>query len=126
MKFIDLSKTKQLGIFLIIIGTFVPSIFYPFTSLTSDAQIFSMVYATKGVAYNTRIKDLEIVLLKGEWIEIDEKWNQVSENVESHNEGRVAIPYAYIVAFGITLTFIGIATIALKKRSSNIMSIYPL
>ena len=35
-KLIDMSKARQFGILLIIIGAFIPSILYPFTSLTDD------------------------------------------------------------------------------------------
>ena len=38
MKPIDKSKAKQFGVLLIIIGVFIPSIMYPFTSLTKPAN----------------------------------------------------------------------------------------
>jgi hypothetical protein len=66
MKLIDKSKTKQFGVLLIIIGTFVPSILYPFTSLTHTAFLMEILFASRGVSSNTRLQDLEVVLVKGD------------------------------------------------------------
>jgi len=108
-KFIDMSKARQFGILLIIIGAFIPSILYPFTSLTGDAKVTKYVFATKGISYDTRLKDLEVVLLKGEW-------KKDSKNDGGHYEGRLALPYRYTMAFGILLSFIGIGFVALYKN----------
>ena len=108
MKLIDKSKTKQFGILLVIIGAFIPSILYPFSSLTRDAISVMGVFAMKGVSYDTSLKDLEIVLVKGEW----EKDNK---NGVGHFEGKLAIPYRYTLAFGILLVFIGIGFVAFYK-----------
>lgn len=109
MKLIDRSKTKQFGVLLIIIGAFIPSILYPFTSLTESATLAKVAFAIKGVSYDTSLQDIEIVLVKGEW----EKNNK---NSGSHYEGRLAIPFRYTIAFGILLVFIGIGIVALYKN----------
>jgi len=114
MKFIDKSKTKRLGVLLIIIGAFIPSILYPFTSLTRDADIMKMVFGLKGGSYDTSLQDLEIVLVRGEW-------KENNKNGGGHFEGRLALPYKYTMAFGILLSFIGIAFVAFykNKRASD-------
>ena len=108
MKLIDKSKAKRFGILLIIIGAFIPSILYPFSSLSNSATILKVAFAMKGVSYDTSLQDLEIVLVKGEW-------KKDNKNAGGHYEGRLAIPYKYTLAFGILLAFIGIAIVAFHK-----------
>src|SRR3972149_10578691 len=106
MKLIDKFKTKQFGVLLIIVGAFIPSILYPFTSITTSATLAKVAFAMKGVSYDTSLQDLEIVLVKGEW-------KKDSKNGGGHYEGRLALPYRYTMAFGILLFFIGIGFVAL-------------
>lgn len=118
MKLIDKSKTKQFGVLLIIIGTFVPSILYPFTSLTHTAFLMEILFASRGVSSNTRLQDLEVVLVKGD---SRLQGNQARENPylkirDDHCKSRFAIPYKYIVVFGILLAFIGIGIVAFYKN----------
>ena len=86
MKLIDKFKTKQFGVLLIIVGAFIPSILYPFTSITTSATLAKVAFAMKGVSYDTSLQDLEIVLVKGEWM-------KDSKNGGGHYEGRLALPY---------------------------------
>jgi hypothetical protein len=58
----------------------------------------------KGVSYNPSIRDLEIVLMEGEW-------KKDSINPGGHYEGRIAIPYRYTLAFGILIAFIGVGIV---------------
>ena len=109
MKLINKSKTKQFGILLIILGAFIPSILYPFSSLSSSATLAKVAFALKGVSYDTSLQDLEIVLVKGEW-------KKDNKNAGGHYEGRLAIPYRYTLAFGILLAFIGIGIVAFYKE----------
>ena len=88
MKLIDKFKTKQFGVLLIIVGVFIPSILYPFTSITTSATLAKVAFAMKGVSYDTSLQDLEIVLVKGEW-------KKDSKNGGGHYEGRLALPYKY-------------------------------
>ena len=62
----------------------------------------------RGVLYDTNLKDLEVVLGKGEW--------KYTKNGVDHYEGGFAIPYRYILAFGILLAFIGIGIVALYRN----------
>ncbi|MFC1651353.1 hypothetical protein ACFL2X_07260 [Candidatus Latescibacterota bacterium] len=110
MKLIRKRKAKHFGILLLIIGAFIPSILYPFTSLTTSATFVTATFASRGVSYNTSLKDLEIVLVKGEW-----KKDNIGSG--SHYEGRFAIPYKYIISFGILLSFIGIGILALLQKN---------
>jgi hypothetical protein len=112
MKIFDQFKTKRFGILLIIIGVFIPSILYPFTSITFSASLTKALFATKGVSWDTRIQDLEIVFIKGEWKEKDKDGG-------GYYEGRLALPYRYTVAFGILLCFFGIGFIAFYKNKGN-------
>jgi len=109
MKLIDKFKTKQFGVLLIIVGAFIPSILYPFTSIATSATFAKVAFANKGVSYDTRLQDLEIVLVKGEW-------KKDSKNGGYDWEGRLALPYRYTMAFGILLSFIGIGFVALYKN----------
>jgi len=108
MKLIDKFKTKQFGVLLIIVGVFIPSILYPFTSITTSATLAKVAFAMKGVSYDTSLQDREIVLIKGEW-------KKDSKNGGGHYEGRLAIPYRYTLAFGILLAFIGIGIVVFHK-----------
>lgn len=112
MKVIDKSKTKKLGILLIIIGAFIPSILYPFSSLTYSAFLTKVAFAKKGISYSTSLQDLEIVLIKG-------KWKKDNKKGGGHYEGRLAIPYRYPLAFGILLVFIGIGIVALNQNKKK-------
>lgn len=109
MKLFDKCKTKQFGLLLIIVGAFIPSILYPFTSITTSAALVKVGFAMKGVVYDPRLRDLEIVIVKGEW-------KKDSINSDGHYEGRLALPYRYTMAFGILLSFIGIGIVALYKN----------
>ena len=105
MKLIDKLKTKQFGVLLIIVGVFIPSILYPFTSITTSATLAKVAFAMKGVFYDTSLQDREIVFIKGDW-----------KKDGGHYEGRLAIPYKYTMAFGILISFIGIGFVAFYKN----------
>lgn len=101
-----MSKFKRIGIFVIIVGAFIPSVLYPFTSLTTSATVMKIALGSKGVVYQPRLNDLEVVLKKGNWY-------------KSHYEGRIAIPYHYTLAIGITVAFMGIGLIALAGKKNK-------
>ncbi len=103
-----MNKFKRIGIIAIIIGIFIPSVLYPFTSLTTSALLISGAFARNGVAYKPRLNDLEVVIKKGTWL--------VDKNYQGHYEGRVAIPYPYAVAFGLTVVFLGIGLVVLAGQ----------
>jgi hypothetical protein len=96
MKLTNKNKAKRFGILLIIIGAFIPSILYPFSSLSNSATLAKVAFAMKGVSYDTSIQDLEIVLVKG-------RWKKDNKNAGGNYEGRFAIPYKYTLVFGILL-----------------------
>ena len=117
MKLFDKFKIKQVGVILIILGAFIPSILYPFASITTSALRIKAAFATVGVSYDTSLQDLEIVLVEGEP-------KKDSQNGGYNFEGRLAFPYKYAMAFGILLFFIGIGFAALfkNKRESAVAS----
>ena len=110
MKFIDKLKIKQFGVLLIIVGVFIPSILYPFSSITTSATLAKIAFAMKGVFYDTSLQDREIVFIKGDWKKDGGKQGG------GHYEGRLAIPYKYTMAFGILISFIGIGFVAFCKN----------
>ncbi len=127
-----MNKIRRAGIILIIIGFFIPSILYPFTSVTIQALLMQVAFAKAHVYYNANhLRDLEVVFVKGVWKESqnaghsegpnsryvfeDEPVSKGSQNV-GHFEGRYAVPYRYTIAFGITLVFIGISLFALSRK----------
>jgi hypothetical protein len=65
MKRINPEKHRQIGVILIIVGVFIPSTLYPFTSLTENGILLRIIGLDKGCNYNPRIEDLEIVFIKG-------------------------------------------------------------
>jgi CheY-like chemotaxis protein len=109
METVNKFKDKQYGILLIILGIFIPSILYPFTSLTSRAAAVKAVSILKGVYYDTTLRDLEIVIVEGEW-------KTTNNNKSSKFEGHVAIPYKYAVALGIILIFVGVSLIIFYRN----------
>ena len=113
MESIDMKKSKRLGVLLIIIGVFIPSILYPFTSVNPSAFIIKGFFASKGVAYNTSFRDLEIVLIK-------EETKKYNKNAGDNFEGRYSIPFKFILAFGIMLAFTGIGIVAFQKDRKKI------
>ena len=111
IKFLDKLETKQVGILLIILGIFIPSMLYPFTSLTPEAKEFALEIGWKGGTYKTGLNDREIVFVEG-------------ENEQGKYEGRLSIPYKYPIALGILLSFIGIsfATFGQKEKTDERLS----
>jgi hypothetical protein len=107
-----LRRTKKLGILLIIIGAFIPSVLYPFTSLTKSALTEQLAFATKGVSHSTGLQGLEIVILKGEQM-------THAYSGEHFYEGRFVIPYRFPVALGVLLAFIGIGIVAFSKEKTD-------
>jgi hypothetical protein len=118
VKLFDKCKTIQFGILLITVGAFIPLILYPFTSKTFEDRIAAGLFAKNGISYETRLQDLEIVLVKGEY-KVNDK------NVLGVYEGRLAFPYKFPMAFGILLSFIGIILVAFKKIKGNQISVHP-
>ena len=103
-----MNKIRKVGILLIIIGFFIPSISYPFTSVTRQARLMQVAFANSGIFYDANhLRDLEVVLVEGVY--------KGSQN-DGHFEGRHAVPYRYTIAFSITLVFIGISFFALYRK----------
>ena len=95
-----MTKAKKIGIILIIVGFFIPSVLYPFTSYSPEKIITKQLILERGgLGYKPRISDLEIVL-SGSFVDKD----------------KIALPYHYVIAFGIVLIFIGISVVALAGR----------
>ena len=65
MRFVDKFNLKKFGIILVLLGAFIPSILYPFTSLTPIALLARGLSLQRGVIYKTRISDLEILIKEG-------------------------------------------------------------
>lgn len=91
---------KNVGILLVIIGVFIPSVLYPFTTVNDRAMRMQAIVASAGVLLHTRITDLEIV-------------------INEDTQESIKVPYSYILALGISLTFTGVALIAIRKDSKN-------
>ena len=117
MKFFSKSWTRQFGLILIIVGLLIPSILYPFTSLNPEARLAAGLYASRGVTYERKIDDLQILIKEGK-PKLDPKKNRYY--FVGEYEDRLVIPYKYPLALGITLFFIGIAVVTFgKKRNST-------
>lgn len=120
-----MSKRRKGGILLIIIGTFIPSVLYPFATLTTDATLRTIAFATARVLYKPRLNDLEIVLRKSDKPHVDLSWlpDQPERNPYLDvgiQHKKVAMPYNYTVALGITIAFVGISFVALSRKKKDI------
>ena len=92
MEFFSKSWTRQFGLILIIVGLLIPSILYPFTSLNPEARLAAGLYASKGVTYERKIDDLQILIKEGK-PKLDPKKNRYY--FVGEYEDRLAIPYKY-------------------------------
>lgn len=129
-----MAKLKRIGIVVIIVGVFIPSVLYPFTSLTKRAIELQVKL---GRAYKPRLNDLEIVLKEEKWIQDENyqplpvqeyKKGSIAEEIRAyleaeeekkrhgHYEGHIIIPYHYTLAIGITIVFLGIILMALAGK----------
>jgi len=111
MRFVDKFNLRKFGIILVLLGAFIPSILYPFTSLTPLALLARGLSLQRGVIYKTRISDLEILIKEGK-PQLDPK-----ENVyyfAGEYDDRLVIPYKYPLSFGIVLFLIGIVLFLIK------------
>ena len=101
--------TTKIGIIVILIGIFIPTVLYPLT-MPSIAHfgVFDY-YASKGAKYDFRLIDFEVVL--------KERTTIPGTSVLTN---RTAIPYKYLIAGGIVLVFTGISILvfAVKKTDS--------
>jgi hypothetical protein len=95
-----MSRLNRIGIITILVGTFIPSILYPFASLTTSATLMQVTLGSHGCIYHPRLNELEIVLKKGNLIK--------DVNPQGRYDGRIAIRYNYTLAIGITLFYAGI------------------
>lgn len=115
-----MTNFKRIGIIIIIVGAFIPSVLYPLTSLTPQAMLVKVALLNERVPYDSTFRDLEVVLVKGELKPapanslVDEIYTGI--NYEVHFEGRIATPYKYILVFGIALVFIGISLFTLSRK----------
>lgn len=105
-----MSKTKRIGIVLILVGLFIPSLLYPFAEPTYQATLERVLFANRGIytPSDVGLRDLEIAFSKGTFIA-----------AEQRIEGRVAIPYKYVVAFGVILAFTGAGFLFLKRGANH-------
>jgi hypothetical protein len=108
-----MSGLKRMGLLFIIAGAFIPSVLYPFATPTTSATLMQLALSNQGGLYQPRLNQLEIVFKEGTWIK--------EANKEGYHKGRIAIPYHYTIAGGITIAFLGIALIAItnKKIKNN-------
>lgn len=92
-------KYRKMGIILILFGLFVPSVLYPYASLSEDAQFRRQRAATMGGNYHARFSELEIII-KG----------------EAYNREQKSVPYVYFLTAGTVLVFAGAAFILLSSN----------
>jgi len=100
---------RKLAAFLILFGFFLPCISFPFAKPKSA---FDGLYGVK--APLTRY---EIVLKKGDFT--PGKGNSVATRYALGTyEGRIVIPYRYVIAAGVLSIFLGIGIIVFSKIGS--------
>jgi hypothetical protein len=95
-----MTGARKVGILIVILGAFPPSVLYPSASPTTDASILRIAFATEGVLYPTTLKDLEVVLV----------------------EGKLAILFRYTLGAGVSIFFTGIAVVALSRKKEQAKS----
>jgi len=117
MRFVDKFNLRKFGIILVLLGAFIPSILYPFTSLTPLALLARGLSLQRGVIYETRISDLEILINEGK-PQLDPK--EYVYYFAGEYDDRLAIPYKYPLAFGMVLFLIGI-TLNVNMRKVSLI-----
>jgi hypothetical protein len=110
-----MAASKKIGILPLILGVFIPSILYPFATITTGATIMQGLFATKGVLYKLTLQQLKIVFSSGRYI---------TDSKGGHYQGCLAVPYHYAIAIGVAILFAGIATIVLSRRKLGLSEIY--
>lgn len=111
-----MTKFKKILIIIIIAGLFIPAVLSPFTSLNPSATLLRVSLGSRGVVFEPRLNDLEVVLKKGIW---KEGMMITNTYYEGHYEGRITIPYNYPFAIGFTIAFLGISLIVLTGIKSK-------
>jgi hypothetical protein len=87
-----MDRSKKIGIMLIIVGIFIPLIFYPFTELTKDVkEKADLLLAVRGVKYSPRLNELKV----GSW------------------------DYPSIIAVGFISIFVGVSIIVLSRKGNS-------
>jgi uncharacterized membrane protein len=98
-----MSIDKKIGIMLIIIGFFIPSVLYPFTSYSPQKVLEKKAdYGIFAFKYSPRLSDLEIIL-----------------SGDVYDENKIALPYHYVVVIGIMFIFVGTSILALTGRKKE-------
>jgi GGDEF domain-containing protein len=86
-----MNKAKRIGLMFIILGFFIPLVFYPFTELTEDAKKTQLLYVYRGENYSPRLSELKV-----------DTWR-----------------YPSIIAIGLVSIFTGISIIVLAGRKKS-------
>lgn len=108
-----MNKNRKLGVILLLVGLFIPTVSYPFTSINDTERLYRLISQYKEISYDSpRFFNREVAIVKGK------RKPNISSDLENPDyEGRIAIPYKFILAFGITITFIGLLIITLSKKT---------
>ena len=118
-----MNKNRKLGVILLLVGLFIPTVLYPFTSIDRSERLYRLIYKVKNLPYESpKFFDREVAFVKGEAIkdpDAEKVFNRVEYSylIKVDYEGRIAVPYKFILAFGITMSFIGMLIITLSTKT---------
>ena len=109
-----MNKRQKIGLIFIIFGLFIPTVSYPFTTLNPSERLWKFLYGSKKLPYDSpKFFNREVVFVHGK---PENSPLEKEYGVLVNYEGRVAIPYKFVFAFGITISFIGIFLIILSQK----------
>jgi len=97
-----MNKIKKIGIALILIGIFIPLVTYPFTTIKPSHEYRMLLVLTQGSYFKPRLSNIELVIKEGKKIKAKERYETPTY------EGRVALPYNWLLSGGIFLVFCGL------------------
>lgn len=100
-------RNKKCGLFLIILGVFLPFLVYPFTTLNPTALILSYYGKNKPSLLDRRI------LLKSAETHYEPKKYESQQSIVmniamEHEETDIAIQYKYILFISVSIVFVGV------------------
>lgn len=99
---------KRMAVFIVLIGFFIPSIFYFIVHPTENDDIIKILAISKGGMYEASIFNHVVVIKEGEYIPNE------NEKTLGVYRGRIEIKYRHICVLGVIIIFFGFGLMAFE------------